>query len=394
MNVVSTINDIVPQNFTGTTDWLRYFNPHQALAAVAAHVAGLPSSRTPERYTESVYSDSLKYFLNWCGCRLETTSANYQRSSLREILAWSMTSMPLPTADLVTAYAAHLAGRGLKSNTIAQKYFAPLRHYIKALIRQLIPLTGAEREYVSDCRDHMRNALEVKPPRCEITSHLSPLYQHGIRLELIQVNGILRAIDRTTRTGLRDYALLHCAFSTGLRLAEIKRMTLNSITREGQNILVTVRGKRNNLDPIPITPQLHADILAYVEAHNSGLPDGDPRRIGPDTPLWQPYLHGDNYMAFSIKSFDPQQKGFSQDGIRAMFRRRVESVCDLKSRSGSRFSAHDTRRTFAYLADSAGMKRKDISAAMRHANTATTDNYIGQAANYSDWLLGTRVKFG
>lgn len=393
LNATTTDNRIIAQTFDDTT-WLRYFDPAQALAAVAAHVATLPSSRTPEQYTRSAYVDSLKYFLNWCGSRLDTATPHYQQSTLQDILAWSITLMPLPTSDLMLAYSAHLAQKGLKANTIGQKYFAPLRHYLKALTKQMIPVSGAERDFVYDCREHIRNALDVKPPRRDTTTNLSPLYQHGVRLELMQVNGVLRAINRATKAGSRDYAILHCAFSTGFRLAELTRITLASITEEGGHILITVRGKRSNYDPIPITRQLYDDILAYVAQHNAGLSEDDPRYITEHTPLWQPYLHGDHYMSLQIETYDPK-KGFSETGIRKMITRRVEAILGpVKSRTGKRFSAHDTRRTFAYLADSSGMKRKDISAAMRHHNVSTTDTYIGQSLNYEDWLLGKRVKFG
>lgn len=389
----TTINTIVPHNFTDTT-WLQYFDPKRALASVAAHIAQLPSHRTPEKYTQAAYSDSLKYFLNWCGCKIDTASSKYQKASLKQILSWSIFTMPLPGPALVKLYIAHLADRNLKSTTISSKYLAPLRHYLDALIDQEIRVTGLEREFVYDCKDALRKALKQKSPRQETMTNLSPLYQHGIRLELGQVNGILRGIDRSTRTGLRDYALLLAAFSSGLRIAELQRMSLDKITRENNVWLLTVRGKRNNMDPIAIMDQLYEAIMAYVEAHNAGLDEDDPRRITDKSALWQPYLHGDHYMPLTVRDYDPD-RGFSQDGIRAMFRRRVESVLgQVKSRGGKRFSAHDTRRTFAYLADSAGMKRKNISRAMRHHNTATTDVYIGDSPNYEDWILGRLVKFG
>src|SRR6185369_9454440 len=164
--------------------WLRYFDTRAALAAVAAHIEALPGSRTPERHTMRAYGDGLNYFMSWIG-------------------------LQLPTEDQLYAFIAHLVrDRALKASTISSKYLAPVRLYLTKLAGQRITgFYGIERDYIADCRDHIRAAAAVKSPRAETTTNIAPLWNpEFIRLNVQQVNAVLRSINRLTRSGLRDYA--------------------------------------------------------------------------------------------------------------------------------------------------------------------------------------------
>lgn len=366
--------DIVPQKSFDDTSWLRYFRPREALAAVAAHVAALPSSRTDERHTEKVYEAGLKYFLGW-------------------------SDRQLPTESLLTAYVGHLVhDKDLKSTTISSKYMAPVRLYLKKLAGQLIPVTGAERDFVQDCREHIRAATQVKSPRQETTTNIAPLWRAEFkRLSLNQVNAVLRQIDRFTVIGLRDYALLHVAFSTGLRLAELARITPESFTREGDVWLITVRGKRSNSDPVPIGDSCLSDIVAYIDAYNRDLPDDDPRRIpavgmpsmASGSALWQPLQHGDNHAIIGTRGYAPA-RGLSHNGIRNIIRKRTAAALG----ESNALAAHDTRRTAAAIAYDHGMTLPDIQALLRHKDAAVTLRYIGTKPDYETRSLENYVKLG
>jgi integrase len=360
----STSTHIVPQTFSDST-WLNYFNPREAVGAVGAHIASLPSAQTEERHTEKVYSAGLHYFL-------------------------SFAENELPTPNLITAFIGHLKrDRGLKSSTIGSKYLAPVRLYLRKLAAQQISVTGPERDYVQDCREHLRAALEMKTPRAETTSNIAALWREGKRLPIKQVNATLRQIDREQISGLRDYALLHTAFSTALRISELRRLTLSSISQEGEIWIITVRGKRNNVDPVPVSGQCVADIFAYAAAFNDGLPEADPRRIEADTPLWQPMIHGDNYPIIGVNRYTPQ-RGMSQQGLRNIIRHRTATA--LGADNG--IAAHDTRRTAAAIAHDSGMSLPDIQALLRHKSAAVTLAYIGTKPDYKNRTLATYVSFG
>jgi integrase/recombinase XerD len=208
------------------------------------------------------------------------------------------------------------------------------------------------------------------------------------RLDIKQVNAVLRQIDRTTMAGLRDYALLHLAFSTGLRLAEMARISLASIQPTGDGAyLITVRGKRSNVDPVPISGLAYADIAAYLEAYNEGLPTGDPRRIVGDTPIWQP-LHRDRFY-FALGRTNPC-KGLSHQAIRDLIAKRTGVALGKQWE----LAAHDTRRTAAAIAYDSGMPLPDIQALLRHKDASVTLHYVGTKPDFHKRSLSTYVNFG
>lgn len=357
-SIVST--DSASAHFTDGR-WLEYFSRRKAIAAVAAHVAALPSSSTPERHTHHVYESGLKYWLNWAGDTL-------------------------PTEDIVTGYIAHLRQRGLKSSTIGSKYLAPLRLYLRKLAGQHVVATGAVREFVEDCRLSIRSASEVPTPRKETSSNRSALYQHGTRLTVSQVNEVFLAIEADTIAGARDRALLYLGFTSGMRLAELARITLAKIYRGDDCYELRVRGKRNNVDPVPVDSTAVRLIHAYVDAYNAPLEGDDPRRITPTTPIWQPLLHGDNHAHVGNNRYDPS-RGLSAQGIRDIIARRTESAL------GKSIAPHDMRRTVAAIGRANGMDYDELRVLLRHRSISTTATYVGNPPNMGKSLISNRVQF-
>lgn len=350
---------------TQSAEWLQYFDRRAAVESVYAHVAALPSSRTEEQHTIRVYEAGLKYFFSWA-------------------------ADDLPTPDLLRRFIAHLVQRNLKSSTIASKYLAPVRHYLKRLADQHTPgYYGAERDFIQDCRESIRQAAALPTPKPETVSNIPPLWRPEFtRLSLSQVNSVLRQIDRSTIAGLRDYALLHIAFSTGLRLAEIARITLDNITPSGDGAyLLTVRGKRSNTDPVPLSQTAYTDLIAYIDAYNAPLDHADQRTITPTVPVWQP-LHRNRYH-FAPGRHNPA-KGISHQSIREIIAR--HSIAALGSTW--RLAAHDTRRTAAAIAYDAGMPITDIQAFLRHKDPSVTMHYVGTKPDFHKRSLSTYVQFG
>ena len=358
-----TNKQIVSQLSPLDTEWLRYFNPGAAIAAVWAHVEAQPGARTPERHTIRAYESGLKAFFAFCGNEL-------------------------PTPVLLSMYVASLTTRGLKSSTIASKYLAPVRHYLKALADQhIIGFTGETRDFIADCRDQIRMAAGIKSPAREVTTNIPALWGVGKRLDIKQVNAVLRSMDRdSSPTALRDYALLHIAFSTGLRIAELARITLATFAPEGDCFLIKVRGKRSNIDPVPVSSRAWVDVLAWVDAYNAPLDDADPRRITSTTPLWQPMTRSGRHLETGINP----ARGMSHQALRDVIGNRTERALG----QAYRLAAHDTRRTAAATAYDAGMSITDIQQLLRHRDAATTMRYVGNKPNFASRSLSTYVTFG
>lgn len=338
--------------------WLQYFNKDRAVRAFVAHVANLPSSKTT-KHTARAYEQGLRYFLEW--------SQDH-----------------LPTPELVEQYGAHLKHQkngGLKSSTIASKYLAPLRLYLNKLASQPLPgFTGSERDYIADCREYIRAAADVKNPAPDTTTNRPALYAHGDRLTLGEVNRILDCIDYTTIEGKRDFALLYLGFTSGLRLAELARLTQNKIKRGESTWEAHVIGKRNNIDPVPLDENAVTYIEAYVEAYNLSAPDDG--KITRDSPLWQP-LHNSG----SIFTNNDTSTGLTAGSIQSLVKRRSRQAINRE------ITPHDMRRTVAAIARAEGMDYDDIRALLRHKSIATTARYVGKPQNMSASLISTRVNF-
>lgn len=359
-------------------DWLNYFNVDTAITATFAHIAALSGTKnTPEKHTARAYQSGLYYFLEW-------------------------SQDELPTTALIKRFIAHLStkpnhrtkGSGLSSSTISSKYLAPIRLYLKALAGQNIIGTMQNTHIITNYRNQISAASGVKNPGADIKSNLSALMRHGTRLPKRQVNKLLRAIDsEKTIQSKRDYALLMAAFNTGLRIAELQRMTLATITEHDDDThIVTVRGKRNNHDPVAIASVAVDAINEYVQAYNDMLPIGDTRRIDANTPLWQSLTRSGNILKHdhltSINrrtkqpTFYSPSKGMSISGISGI----------INNRAG--IAPHDVRRTFAYLAFKGGMPISAISKQMRHSSIAVTQKYIGELDDYKDCNLENYITLG
>jgi site-specific recombinase XerD len=345
-------------------NWLDYFSIEKGIQSVATHVAGLASSRTPEQSTRKVYEHGLRYLVDWLDGRM-------------------------PTHDLMQNFIAHLTQKGLSTRTINAGYLAVTRIYLNALADQPEPgLTGETRDFVADCAMQITRAAKIKPARKDTTSYVAPLWNERFkRLSVDQVNSVLGSLSRTTLAGLRDFALLRIGFSTGLRLAELARITLASIRETVKDTyLLCVRGKRSNFDPVVLDLDAYKALLRWVMAFNRALPLTDARRIMDSTPVWQPLT---KYGAsLPLAAYTPS-KGLSHQGLRDIIGSRTVSALG----KGWRLAPHDLRRTFAALAYESGMALMDIQRAMRHHEVGTTAGYIGQRPDYASQTLANRVGF-
>jgi site-specific recombinase XerD len=241
---------------------------------------------------------------------------------------------------------------------------------------------------VEDCRFHIRAASEVKGPKEETTSHVPALWRADkIRLEQHQVRHLLGSLDRESLDGLRDYTLLLVAFNTGYRVAELRRITLNSISQAGSVYLLSVVGKRNNIDPVPVGAIVVTAIQKWVDTYNEAVGAGDPRQIVGDVPLWQPLRRGGHPLA--VGDFNPCA-GVSTQAIGDVIGKRSAAALGEKLR----MAAHDTRRTFASVLYDAGMPTETIGENLRHSNLATTKLYIGKKPLYESRVATNFVQFG
>lgn len=351
--------------------WLEYFDPEAALQAVYNHIETLPGSRH-ERHTMRAYLGSLADYCAELGAEAEHV--------IGETYYFRFDQMRQPTKANTAEYIARCKRDGLSSNTIT-RYMAAVRHFLRALEEQaVIPRTGDDFVFINEAQRQFRLAAGVKNPAPDRTSNRPALEQFGTRLTLAQVNTLFASFDLETLDSRRDLALLYLGITSGLRAAELARLTLASITPGKDCFEVRVRGKRSNHDPVGIDADAYALILSFVDAFNHVLDDDDLRRITPDRPIFQPLLRGGSIPAEA-------GEGISSRAILQIVERRAAATL------GIRLTAHDLRRSCAYLMRSNGFDWDKIRDQLRHRSIGTTEKYVGREQNLSAALLSKRVHF-
>lgn len=366
--------------------WLNYFDPYAALDTMTNHIETLPGSGH-ERHTMRAYLSSLADFCQFCGAHVAHYSA--------ESYDINFAQMEMPTKSIMQNYIAHCKRRGLSSNTVS-RYMAAIKHFLRALEEQFVTLNKDNFLFVPEARRQFGMAAKVKAPPSDRTSNRPALEQFGTRLTLKQVNQLFESFQPEihTITGKRDLALLYLGITSGLRAAELARLTMDSITPGKDCYEIRVRGKRSNFDPVGIDSTAYALIQSYVAAFNAAVfssprPEGEGqgvRAISGTVPIFQPILRGDHIPAPGLRGYDPAS-GISARAILKIVERRAEAALGIK------FAAHDMRRSCAKLMRDEGYEWELIQTQLRHKSIATTQIYVGKSQNLAMGLLSNRIHF-
>lgn len=170
-------------------------------------------------------------------------------------------------------------------------------------------------------------------------------------LDAVDVAARLVAIDRSARDGMRDYALLAIAVSTGRRLSELAALRWRHVTLSQGRATITwerVKGGKQMHDRLP---------AAVTDALLTWLYAGygpEAATLAPDAPLWLG-------LGRNVKGRQPLS---------------TDAIADLCKRHLGTSKVHTTRHTFAVAMEQAGAKLTDIQARLGHANAATTGIYL------------------
>lgn len=90
--------------------------------------------------------------------------------------------------------------------------------------------------------------------------HDQKLVRH---LTMAEVRAILDAPDTSTRSGIRDRAMLHLCFAGGLRVSELVGLTMNGVTlHPSPSILVFGKGRRER--SLPLWKETARDVRAWL----------------------------------------------------------------------------------------------------------------------------------
>jgi integrase/recombinase XerD len=164
-------------------------------------------------------------------------------------------------------------------------------------------------------------------------------------LEAGELRGLLASCDRRTRTGRRDYAVMLLLSRLGLRAGEVAGLGLDDIDwRRGE---LTIRGKGNRAERLPLPADVGAAIAAYLRR-------GRPATAG-----------GRNVF---VRVHAPH-RALTTGGVTMI-------VFDAAQRAGlGRLHAHRLRHTAATAMLHAGSPLPEVGQVLRHSSMLTTAIY-------------------
>lgn len=162
-----------------------------------------------------------------------------------------------------------------------------------------------------------------------------------------EVSKVFEQVDLSKKTGLRDLAIMHVAYATGLRRAELCSLGLHAIDR--QRGVVTVRKGKGNKDRIvPILEEAIAVVDEYLE---SSRPDAEPG-------------HED------VLFLTVQGRRITENRMTQLVRDYIRAA-DI----GDRGSCHAFRHSIATAMLDNGADIRHVQAQLGHADISTTQIY-------------------
>jgi integrase/recombinase XerD len=300
----------------------------------------------------------------WLQSKPSPNTRRAYRAAFRRFLEFAGRPPWLLSGADAIAWQAHLRRQGLADSTI-NLYLAAVSSYFRFCNQHYTltdPATGRERPLA-----HTNPAL--RPTRAKVKP-----YGKAAHLDLHQVRALLRAPDRTTIQGLRDYALLKSYLLTGFRNSELRTLRWGDLQRDGDRIFCRWRGKGSKTDQIEFPwPAYHA-IIDFLQAAGR----------------WEPSSTAYIFTALSdAAAYLPNVNGTrrgTQPLTSAMVNRLVKKYARWAGLDHTRITTHTLRHTAAMLRAGLTDDLREIQRFLNHTHLNTTQIYLQHAGRRRDNL--------
>jgi integrase/recombinase XerD len=272
--------------------------------------------------------------------------------------------------EVADAYLNHLrVERGLARNTI-EAYASDLARFGSFLEERERTAQGVRPEDITELLVRMADAGLSSRSQARLLSVLRGLFRFALREHLLpsdptarvdlpklsrrlptmlseeEVESLLAAPRPEERNGLRDAAMLHTLYATGLRASELCALRVEDINFEAGYLLVTGKGGKRRV--VPVAHETLRLIERYMEAARPRVTSS------PTGPLF----------------VARRNKGMTRQGLWKMLRRMA-----LKAGIRSRITPHVLRHSFATHLLEHGANLRAVQAMLGHADIATTQIY-------------------
>lgn len=177
-----------------------------------------------------------------------------------------------------------------------------------------------------------------------------------IALKDEQAKKFLASIDRTTKMGKQEYAVLSLLLRTGLRRSECASLKIRDLDQDSGHYIIRVTGKGGLKDIVKLPPDVKRYIQEWLDA--SG------RQLTLDSPLFVSFDRGDH----------PTEQQISSKWIERSVKRHAEKI-------GLDFSPHSLRASFITLALEKGATLTQTQYAARHKDPRQTEAYQRRKLN-------------
>jgi len=168
-----------------------------------------------------------------------------------------------------------------------------------------------------------------------------------IFLTLDEVEALLEAPRDTTPAGLRDRAMLHVLYATGLRVSELVGLSINSIQLDAGYLVARGKGDKERL--VPLGRRAVAEVRAWLGRGRPAL------------------LRGRASRALFV---GPRGTALTRQGVWKLLRRHA-----LAAGIKKQLSPHKLRHSFATHLVERGADLRVVQAMLGHADLATTQIY-------------------
>ena len=193
--------------------------------------------------------------------------------------------------------------------------------------------------------------LDLDNPIARVERRAAHAYQHAQPLDTIDVARRMKAIDRTSIEGKRDYALLTVALGTGRRVVELANLRRADLYISATQ-LVTVTFQRTKGGKTASDTLSSAASRVLIEYLYTAY-GADFLNRPTDAPIWG--------------SISDRNKGKAIG---------VQTIADICERRLGTSKVHTLRHTYAHMMQADGAAPSLIQAKLGHESLATTGRYL------------------